>query len=894
MMAPDEGGSPTPTTLAAALGDRYRVERVLAHGGMATVYVAEDIRHGRRVAIKVLRTELAAVMGAERFLREIRTTATLQHSHILGLIDSGEAGGLLYYVMPLVEGESLRGRLTREHQLPVDDALRIAQEVADALDYAHRRGVIHRDIKPENILLAGRPGEDRVAHALVADFGIAVAVSSAGGDRLTSTGVAVGTPQYMSPEQAAGERTIDARTDVFALAAVTYEMLVGEPPFSGPTLQATIARVMSEPPRPLTVQRRSIPPHVEAAVLRGLEKLPADRFASASDFAAALATPTGATAAHLAPNGRGARRWRTPAIVSGLTLAALVTGWVVGRRGRSDQSASQPPSRLAIVAPRIGGTGWASVQRQLAITPDGTTLLYVTVGADGRNQLVRQSIDAMEPTPIAGVRAGTVAPIISPDGRSFIGWVAGERAAYRYPVAGGPGEPLSFVGGYTDHAEWDEQGRIWFSPREGGGLFRLDPGDSVARPAAPKTADVRLQQLLPDGRHALIMPRATAQIAPISILDLETGDQSLLIPTPVIEVRYTAGYLVSVLPNGTLQATPFDARQRRITGASVGIGTDVAGSGLGVSQVAVAPNGTVVYMVEPPPSLAFVDRSGRSRPAADALHNYHAPRFSPDGRRVAVDFNSSDGRDVWILGVNDGTLSRATFDRDGHDAMWTPDGRLITYTSAHSGTEALYRKRPDGEAAESLFTSAKLGFTGMWLKDGTGLVTVANEMREKSSSDIVVVRNGGRGPLEAIVATQYAEAFPALSPDSRWVAYTSDQSGRSEVYVRPLSGDGDPVQVSTGGGTEAAWGPDGREIFYRSLGEGEPRLMVARVRAAPSFTVESRQPLFSVADIVTTNPHVNYDVSPDGKTFVMVHRSPASRLVVIQNLPALVRRLQGP
>jgi len=237
--------------LAAELSDRYRIERELGRGGMATVYLAEDIRHSRKVAVKVLHPELAAVLGAERFLAEIRVTAALQHSHILPLFDSGQADGQLYYVMPFVEGESLRGLLDRERQLPIDDAVMLTQEIADALDYAHRKGVIHRDIKPENILLHD-------GHALVADFGIALAVTNAGGGRLTQTGLSLGTPQYMSPEQATGERTIDGRTDVYSLGAVAYEMLTGEPPHSGQTVQAIIARVLTERPRSI----RSVRPNV--------------------------------------------------------------------------------------------------------------------------------------------------------------------------------------------------------------------------------------------------------------------------------------------------------------------------------------------------------------------------------------------------------------------------------------------------------------------------------------------------------------------------------------------------------------------------------------------------------------------------------------------------------
>ena len=270
----------------SALSDRYRIERELGQGGMATVYLAEDLKHDRKVAIKVLRPELAAVIGAERFLSEIKTTANLQHPHILPLHDSGQVDGTVFYVMPYIAGESLRERLNRDKQMPVEDAVRIAREVADALGYAHDHGIIHRDIKPENIMLQGD-------HALVADFGIALAASTGGGNRMTETGMSLGTPHYMSPEQAMGERTLGARSDIYALGCVLYEMLAGEPPFTGPTAQAIIARVMTETPRSLSLQRHTIPPHVEAAVTKALEKLPADRFATAAEFAAALAGEAG-------------------------------------------------------------------------------------------------------------------------------------------------------------------------------------------------------------------------------------------------------------------------------------------------------------------------------------------------------------------------------------------------------------------------------------------------------------------------------------------------------------------------------------------------------------------------------------------------------------------------
>jgi serine/threonine-protein kinase len=299
--------------LKATLADRYSIERELGRGGMATVYLAHDLKHDRKVAVKVLHPELAAVLGAERFLNEIRVTANLQHPHILPLHDSGEAGGFVYYVMPYVEGESLRAKLEREKELSIDETVEITKAVASALDYAHRHDVIHRDIKPENILLHdGQP--------VVADFGIALAVSTAGGTRLTETGLSLGTPQYMSPEQAMGDRVLDGRSDVYSLGCVVYEMLVGEPPYTGPTAQAVIAKIVTDTPRPVTDHRGTVPFHIDLALGKALEKLPADRFTTARDFAEALSDP------RLAPAIRTRPSDRAKTVVSGRRVGVDATG----------------------------------------------------------------------------------------------------------------------------------------------------------------------------------------------------------------------------------------------------------------------------------------------------------------------------------------------------------------------------------------------------------------------------------------------------------------------------------------------------------------------------------------------------------------------------------------
>jgi eukaryotic-like serine/threonine-protein kinase len=374
-------------TLNAALTGRYEIERELGRGGMATVYLARDLRHDRRVAVKVLDPELGAILGVERFLSEIRVTANLQHPHLLPLFDSGAAGGLLYYVMPYVEGESLRARLDREKQLPVDEAVRLATAVLAALDYAHGHSVVHRDLKPENILLQhGEP--------VVADFGIALAVSNAGGARVTQTGLSLGTPQYMSPEQATGDRLIDARSDIYSMGAVLYEMLAGEPPHTGASVQAIIAKVITERPRSLRIGRDTVPEPVDHAVLKALAKIPADRWSSARAFADALRGGGTLVASSgrgfVASLGRSARRvggsvafWRGAAVV--IAVVAGVLAWTVFR-APAPTGEFQLTNQLTFDGKVIGA----------AISPDGGWLAYVTDDCFGKDVICTHSLQVRE------------------------------------------------------------------------------------------------------------------------------------------------------------------------------------------------------------------------------------------------------------------------------------------------------------------------------------------------------------------------------------------------------------------------------------------------------------------------------------------------------------------
>jgi eukaryotic-like serine/threonine-protein kinase len=860
-------------TLERALSERYTIERELGRGGMATVYLATDMRHHRKVAVKVLHPELSAVIGAERFLKEIEVTANLQHPHILPLFDSGDASGQLYYVMPFVDGETLRARLEREKQLPIDDAIRIAAEVASALEYAHRHHVVHRDIKPENILLHD-------GSALVADFGIALAVQDAGGERMTQTGLSLGTPQYMAPEQATGDRSVGHRADIYALGAVTYEMLVGEPPFTGPTAQAIVAKMMTDEPVPPSRQRRSISPALERTVLRALEKLPADRWPSAQAFADALAAP--ATMAQPAVGrARGTAMWGWMAAAAASAIAAW--GWL-----RSAPSApALPPSQLAIMAP---GAGVAGSGRLLDISPDGERIVFTNLA--GGSMMARiQTLDRPDATLFPALNGG-IDVHFSANGRFIYFGDVGHVQLLRASIDGGAAVPIRDVPSSPFVVEAPD-GALWLSTTSFD-LLRVTPSGKIEKPLAhvrPKLT-VAVMQIFSDGRFALAKDYNSSD-GQLFVLDLENGHLTPpLFDFPIVEARYGQGELVYVRADGSMFAIPFDAEHHTTSGTAVQIAENVSLTGSGIAQFAMANNGTVVYAPAQPREVMLVDRAGNATPLLTERRNFHMPRFSPDGNTIALDFPSLDGRDVWTLDRASGALSRVTADHDAHDPVWSRDGRELFYTSVRrGGTFGVYRTRPGSGTTTKVAMDGRLAFTGIPTPDGKSLIAQAVNIHPGSQADIVRIDSAGR--VIPILAESYDEGYSEISPDGRWLAFASARTGQYEVYVRPLEGDGDQVQVSASGATEPMWSRDGRELFYRADIDGHVRLVVATIERTPVLRVASRQTLFGLDEYDAAQPHANYDVSPDGKSFAMIHRAPAGRLTVIQNLPELVRRLSG-
>ncbi len=878
--------------LSESLGDRYRIDREIGVGGMATVFLAHDLRHDRDVAIKVLHPDLGAALGADRFLSEIRTTARLQHPHILPLLDSGGADGLLYYVMPLVTGETLRARLDREKQLPIDDAIRIAREVADALAYAHELGVIHRDIKPENILLQG-------AHASVADFGIALAVQQAGGQRMTQTGLSLGTPQYMSPEQALGERTIDARSDIYALAAVTYEMLVGEAPFTGPTVQAILARVMSEEPRSLVVQRKAIPDHVDDAVMRGLEKLPADRWPSAREFATALETETSAsparkqtTASRRRSTGKRGTRLRDPLVLvlAGITLVSLlVAGW----SRRTVARVAPGIVRFTIPAAADGRTNSLGLS-SLCISQDGSMLVYVGQDENRRQMLMVRTLDDIAARPLVGSEDGGN-PAFSPDGK----WVAFIRAnqLFKVGIDGSRPQMLASVPGIFVGMTWSTTGVIILSGNTA--LFTIPEGGGPPRQfLVPDRAHGEVNVGTPVVRDAdgllIYSVWASSSIAEskLAITSLGSTEHTVLDVRGVHPLGIVDGVLTYVTAGGAIMGVPIDVAKRKVTGPPVQLASDVAVNATsGIARASLAANGTLIYQSGTPASqVVSVAADGSTRILLADARDYAFPRVSPDGRQLAVVMGALDRRDVWLYDLGSQTMTRLTSEGGLNDRPeWTPDGKRVLYRSDRDTRSAIWWRPADLSApAVPLIKGALIDvFEGVVSPD---MRTVVYQL-DTAGADIYYRSLSGDSTAHAIAANQTAiETMPRLSPDGRWVAFITNESGRDEVVVQPFPGPGGRVQVSAGGGSEPVWSRDGRRLFYR----GDGRFMAAVLSAGANPVVMSRDTLFTDTFQYASNPHANYDVMADGTHFVFLKAASAGSMIVATNWSAGVRaRMAG-
>ena len=776
---------------------------------MATVYLAEDLKHKRKVALKVLKPELAAVLGAERFVQEITTTAALQHPHILPLFDSGTADGFLFYVMPYVEGETLRDKLNRETQLGVGEAVRIATEVADALDYAHRHGVIHRDIKPENILLHdGRP--------MVADFGIALALSAAAGGRMTETGLSLGTPHYMSPEQATAEKEITARSDVYSLGSVLYEMLAGQPPHLGGSAQQIIMKIIAEPVPPVTQFRKSVPPNVAAAVAKSLEKLPADRFESASAMMRALGDPmfradTGAEVA-----AAGARSSGSPWLRVALAIGALVlagSAYLVGRR------TAPQPSIVDVGLPDtaqfafVDDTPWGTEFPSLAVSPDGDFVVYVARRGAFTELWYRSLVNA-DARPLPGTRGANV-PAISPDGR-WISFVSG-RLLRKVAVDGSaPAADVAEVASPWG-TMWAGQDELLVAAEQGNRSewIRMSDGakSRIGGPCGFPEPVPGTSNLLCHSSGVEQWTRVVALAADGSVPMSRTAGRVLgdsVRPLPGANSLIIGDHIVLVDGDGNLEAAPYD----QTTGA-VGA-RSIVQRGLRRSLFQL----TAHFAVTQAGDLVFVPGSNGAIGQFVAMQPGGAARVLPvpakehlnftvsaDGHWIAVTSRGVDGDELWIYDPETGQGDRVAVGFTVNYPVWAPDGTLaFTIRETAAGEQATMLLPPNGGAATPL--------AGLSVEP-TAFVTRRTLVGTSEGDILIVTLDGNRVVRADTLRLPNSQYYPVVSPDQRWLAYSGTEKGIPQLYVTPFPAMDRQYKVSVDAAAEPVWLPDGSLVHRK-------------------------------------------------------------------------------
>ena len=896
--------SDTAVRLNAALEGRYRIDRELGEGGMATVYLADDLRHERKVALKVLKPELAAVVGADRFLAEIKTTANLQHPHILPLFDSGEADSFLFYVMPYVEGESLREKLNREQQLPVDEAIRIATAVAQALQHAHDREVIHRDIKPGNILIQdGQP--------VVADFGIALAVGGGGGARMTETGLSVGTPYYMSPEQATGDQYVGPASDIYALGAVLYEMLVGEPPYTGSTAQAVLGKIIQGAPQSATSIRKAIPPNIDAALRASLERLPADRFTRATGFARALTDPGfqhGSAESSSVGGARGPMKW---AAIAGWVTAAVFAVAVVWPNGTPEAPQTVLRHSLVIpdeinIVPNFGP--------QIDISPDGRRLVYSNAGDEDGQRLWLWERSQLEARPLNGTEDATQVSF-SPDGER-VTYITTDRQLKVVALGGEP--PLTVVDSGLVRAgvTWGNDGFIYFAEGTStgnptAGLGRVSAnGGAMESVTSLDTMRVELShwwpEVLPNERGVLFTISRNELYNPeymeIAVGDLETGEHTVIMEGMLARWA-TTGHLLVVTQDANLIAIPFDDETLEVTGPVLplvdGIELDgfVAGPGVPTgAEVVISETGTLVYQEgaqggaigEQVP--VWVSRTGVIEMIdPDFRRGYYSlPALSPEGDRLALTLNESGESHVWIKQLDEGPMSKLTFQGSSNvSAAWHPDGQNLAFVSGGGNDLAstdIYSRESDGSGQPELLVD---------IQEPIGEVTYSPDgewviYRGGTQSDIYGKRIGSNeDPINLSLSSSGAgsnEANASVSPDGRWLAYQSNESGRWEIYVHPFPNVDDARwQISTQGGRTPVWSRSGDELYYVSL--LDTRLMAVPITEGTTFIHGEPTELFVIQGLERAGATLPfYDVMPGDERFVMIlDDQVGGRLIFVEN-----------
>jgi Tol biopolymer transport system component/tRNA A-37 threonylcarbamoyl transferase component Bud32 len=871
----------------------HEILSAIGAGGMGEVYKARDTRLDRIVAIKVLPAHLADRSELrERFEREARTIASLNHPHICTLHDIGQQDGTDFLVMEYLEGETLAQRLLKG-SLPIDLVLQYAIEISDALDKAHRKGVTHRDLKPGNIMLTK-------SGTKLLDFGLAKLKQEAtpanvplselptANDALTAQGTIVGTLQYMAPEQLEGKE-VDARTDIFAFGTVVYEMATGKRAFEGKSQASLIAAILEREPPTMSSLQPMTPPALDRTIRTCLAKDVDSRWQSASDLEREFKwiSESGSQVA-LAPAAavKGLRTLsrRGMIIIVGVVLLASAIGSLATLNLRQAVAPTLLPVTRTVIN-LSAGQQLAGLDNgpAIALSPDGSHLVYVA-RQGGVQQIYLHAMDSLESNPIPGTE-GASNPFFSPDGQ-WLGFFAGGKLM-KVSASGGAaialGEASLPVG-----ASWGNQGTIAFAPSsvapiqlvpDAGGaaqvLTHLEKGENSNR----------WPEFLPSNR-ALLFVAGTAAAnwinSRVVVRSAATGEQRNLIQGATHPHYALSGHLVYA-QGVSLVAVPFDPQRLAVTGTGVPVVQGVLQSPIsGAAQYSFSSTGSLVYVpgsVQSAQSrLVWVRRDGTEQLLGAPAHAYFNPRVSPNGREVAVTVTDKEAQ-IWLYDLLRETLTRLTFVGNVNNApVWTPDGKRIAFNSNSNtkGTLNIFWQLADGSGGiEQLTTSEFIQAPVSFSRDGQLLCFL--EINPATGFDIWIlqVRDHKAQPF---LRTPFNESAPQLSPDGRWLAYISTESGRYEIYVQPYPGPGGKWQISTEGGTEPVWNPNGRELFYRS----GSKMMAVDILTQPSFVAGRPRMLFEGPYLPTPLTNPNYDVSPDGQRFLMLKPSESAEAAPTQ------------
>ena len=851
----------------------YEILSAIGAGGMGEVYRARDTRLERIVAVKILPDHLSdRAELRERFEREARTIASLNHPHICTLHDIGHQDGVDYLVMEYLEGETLAERL-KKGPLPLDQVLQYAIEIADALDKAHRKGITHRDLKPGNIMLT-KSGTKLLDFGLAKLRGPQAAVANLSAlpteaSGLTAQGTILGTLQYMAPEQLEGKEA-DARTDIFAFGVVVYEMATGKKTFEGKSQASLIAKILETDPPPISSLQPMTPPQLDRVVKTCLAKDPDNRWQTASDLCRELkwiadsGAQVGPSTGGVTPSPKSRRKMVLWAAAS---LVAAVVGLTVWSLRPAPAVPPRPVTRFTISLP-AGQRLAALDEPAIALSPDGTRLAYIAAQGKGLPQLYIRAMDSPEAKPIPGTE-GSANPFFSPDGQ-WVGFFALSKLK-RVSVSGGAAVILADAPS-PQGASWGSQGMIAFGSERAAVLQQVS--DAGGTPQAlthleKGENDHDWPEFLPGDKTVLfaasVNDRANAQVA---IQSLGTGTRRNLIQGATHPHYAPSGQLVYA-QGGNLMAMPFDLQRLAVTGAAVPVVEGVLQStSSGAAQYSFSATGSLVYVagaVQATEQLrpVWVSRNGAEQPLPTPVQEYQFPRLSPDGRRLALTISDQ----IWMYDLSRETLSRFTFEGDENNApLWTPDGKRIAFLSGKEGTGNIFWQLADGSGGlERLTTSEYFQGPTSWSPDGQLLAFV--EVNPNRRFEIWVLRMGDR-KSQPFIQTGFNAAAPQFSPDGHWLAYISDESGRYEVYVQPYPGPGGKWQISTEGGTEPMWNPNGRELFYRS---GD-KMMAVDIATQPGFVAGRPRKLFEGRSKPMV-PTRDYDVSPDGQRFLMLKPS---------------------